>query len=231
MKNKNCPTCKTVKAIDRFSKDATRPDGFRGACKDCTNESDTKARRTKDGLAAHIYKRQKQSSKKRGHPQPSYTKVEFVKWCLDQDKFHGLYADWVSSDYSKWQVPSADRLDDYKPYSFENIQLVSYQYNFDKGNKDRKEGRNNKISKGVNCYGMDDMLIKKYPSIRSASRDTGISSGSIGNVCRGDEVVSGTDKDGNPAYYIPRTAGGYKWSFDTPINNQGEPLTAADVGL
>lgn len=231
MKDKNCPTCKTIKAIDCFTRDKARPDGLRGACKDCTNNAGREARRTKKGLAIHIYKHQKQASKKRHHPQPSYTKDEFVKWCLDQEIFHRLYTNWVGSNYSKWSVPSADRLDDYKPYSFDNIQLVSYQDNFDKGNKDRREGRNNKMSKGVNCYSLDGVLIRSYPSIRRASRDTGINQTSIGTVCRGKTVRSGRDKNGNPAYYEPKTAGGYIWRFAIPINNQGEPLTAKDVGL
>ena len=41
-------------------------------------------------------------------------------------------------------APSIDRKDDYKPYTFDNIQLTTWQQNKAKGHEDCKNGINNK---------------------------------------------------------------------------------------
>ncbi len=65
-------------------------------------------------------------------------------------------------------------------------------------NLDRKTLKNNpKVSKPVIKLDKEGNILEKYPSVREASRQTGVSSGGISAVCR--------DKR--------KTAGGYKWQF------------------
>ena len=91
--------------------------------------------RTVKGLIVSIYGRQKKSSKKRGHQLPTYSKEELHVWITSQSNFKELYDNWIASDCDMWLIPSVDRLDDAKGYSFNNIQLITWRENHEKGLK------------------------------------------------------------------------------------------------
>jgi hypothetical protein len=95
------------------------------------------------------------------------------------------------------KAPSIDRIDDYKGYTEENIQLMSWAENNAKGHADQKSGKNNKQSKAVLQFSLDGKLVGEYYSASQAYRDTAVSQGNISNCCRGKY----------------KSAGGYIWAY------------------
>ena len=197
MEYKRCKHCGELKPISEFYKHKSRKDGLLDECKVCKNEYDKQYRRTKKGLVSAIYSHQRRSSEKRGHPMPTYTNKELKEWLYSQKKFHELYDNWKSSGFNKWLKPSVDRIDDYKPYTLDNIQIVTWRDNAYRYYEDKKRGANNKQNKAVLQFSLDGGFIAEYYSISEADRRTGISFKSISNACIG-------------RY---KTAGGYKWMF------------------
>lgn len=155
-------------------------------------------RRTKSGLISGIYLRQKRSSKRRGHPVPDYTRNELCDWCLDQDIFHELFDKWEQSGYDKMLVPSCDRIDNHKGYFLKRLKIMTWQENYDKSRDDLLTGKLiTKQNKPVMQYDIDGNYINQYPSIKNASRSTGINKKGIGDTCKN----------------IQKTSGGYVWVF------------------
>ena len=154
--------------------------------------------RTKKGLITRILKNQKTLSKKRGLPPPLYTKDQLSVFLLNSKIFNELFYIWEINNYSKLLVPSLDRLDDYRGYSFDNIQILTWQENKNKGHKDRILGINNKHSKKVYQYNKDSSFITSYVSVNAASRYTGIDVGNISKCCSKER----------------KSAGGYIWRYE-----------------
>ncbi len=144
-----------------------------------------KYRRTKRGFIVSIYNNQKLNSIKRNHPSPSYSLDELYEWLLNKTGFEILFNQWVKSDYNKWARPSIDRLNDYKPYTFDNIRIVTWNDNYLRSCSDRKNGFNNKQCKAILQYDINGNFIKQYHSAQFAFRETGISQGNISQVCKG----------------------------------------------
>jgi len=146
--------------------------------------------RTKRGLISHIYQGQKTTSKRRGHKAPSYTRGELHNWLYAQIKFHRLYNEWKEADYKLNSKPSIDRKDDFKPYTFSNIQLMTHK-------------ENNAKPKQKQCKGVVQMtryskkLINSFPSTVEAYKQTGIDYSTISKVARGERDH----------------AGGYYWAY------------------
>ncbi len=160
---------------------------------------------TKYGLIAVIYGCQRTHSKYRNDPMPDYSLLELRDWIFSQPTFNKLYENWMLSGYEKMTKPSCDRLDDYQPYTLNNLQLITWAENKRKGELDRKNGINNKQNKAVIQMSLDGEFIAEYYSGRQAQRKTGISQSNIGKCCRG-------------SY---KSANGYYWIFSLglPINN------------
>ncbi len=78
----------------------------------------------------YLYKKQRYRSIDRKHPPPEYSREEFLNFCLNSKKFQTIYKNWVESNYITDLAPSIDRLDDYKGYSFDNIQVVTWEENY-----------------------------------------------------------------------------------------------------
>lgn len=150
------------------------------------------------GVLTDFYKTQKRSSIKRNHPQPSYTKNELKDWLFENTNFQELYNIWVENNFNKNLKPSIDRLNDYKGYSFNNIQLTTWDKNNKKGNDSRLLGLNRKPLREVIQLDCENNLINTYFSIAEASRITGIKATHIGRVCRN----------------IRKSAGGYIWKYN-----------------
>ena len=141
---KKCTKCNIMKDLKYFSKQSIQSDGLKHQCKECDNAFLRTYFRTKKGLITKIYSSQKRNSKARLHNPPSYTITQLTIWLTNQNNFCELYNNWVSSGYKKDLVPSIDRLDDYKPYSLDNIRLVKWEINNIKGKKDIMKGIYNK---------------------------------------------------------------------------------------
>ena len=194
---KICTQCPGEKPLVDFHKDPRRLDGCSSACKLCRNTKRRERGHTMEGLAANIYHHQIRNSKQRKHPLPVYTQKELLDWLFEQENFDELFNAWVESGYDKNKTPSIDRLDDYKSYTFDNIQLMTWGENHKKANADMKNGVNNKQSKGVVQSTLDGRKVAEYASTMQAARATTVLQSDISRACTG----------------VQKTAGGYKWSF------------------
>lgn len=76
-----------------------------------------------------------------------------------------------------------------------NLEWCTRKYNVNYGT------RTEQTSTPVYQYTKDSVFVKEYPSIREASRQTGINRCNIASCCRG---------------YKYKSAGGYVWSFNPP---------------
>jgi len=200
---KKCSKCEKNKHISKFAKSKQTKDGRYGWCKTCVLIKASEFHKTKRGLIYNLYFCQKENSKKRNYVQPLYSLKEFSDWCVSQKKFHKLFKTWKKKDYIKNLRPSCDRLDDYKSYTFENIQLLNWEENKKKGHFDRKNGINNKGSRPVIGINKITGVKVKYYSIMDAVRKTGVSSGNIWCCC----------SNNNPKYKKHKSAGGFIWKF------------------
>ena len=194
---KKCNKCGEVKPFEKFYKNKSIKNGIDSYCKVCSSEMCKNRRRSLYGKAERIFTKQKQSSKIRGHHPPLYTKDEFIDWILRNEDYLRLHNQWVDSGYKKSLAPSVDRINDYKGYSFDNIQVTTWGENERKGHSDRKNGINNKHSKAVVKCDLNGVELDSYHSISNAEKKTGIEKSSICRACNG-------------RY---KTAGGFKWRY------------------
>lgn len=177
--DRKCTRCKEVKSVSMFYIRKER-NSYRSKCKQCDNELSREKSKTKDGLISSIYRHQKSASKRRGHIVPSYSIEELREWMLSRSNFEDIYKEWVDGDYNKLLIPSIDRLDDFKGYSLDNIQLVTWKYNKLKQNSDIRLGRS--TSGKANCKAVNYNGVE-YHSQAEASRKTGIPQQRISRAC------------------------------------------------
>ena len=193
---KICSKCKIEKSIEDFSFDKRLKNGRQGTCKECKKIECQEYRKTHIGLLNTIYNNQVVNSKKRNYPLPLYNKKEFIFWAIYQPKFYELYDKWKWSGYEKDFVPSIDRLDDYKPYSFDNIQFLTWKENNEKGIQDRITGKNTKKNTKVIQLDLQNNIVNTFGSIKEATEKTKVIN--ISECCSGNR----------------KTAGGFKWKYN-----------------
>lgn len=211
MNIKICTKCKQELTFDKFAKAKKGKFGIEAVCKECKKMYT----RSVDGLVRELFNQQKKSSKHRNQVGTvEYTLEELQSWCKGQKEFKNLYDNWVKSDYNTKLRPSIDRLDDYKGYSFDNIQLMTWIENKQKGHDSRKNGSNNKDSKAVVQLDMDGNFIAEFYSQKEAMRQTGINHARISKVCRGDCTTNPVGKQ-----YKSLSTGGFKWMFKTEYDS------------
>ena len=186
-----CRTCKVEKSLEQFPKNKSKLLGRDYACKVCVKDEQTIYRHSKIGVETRMYNSQFSASKKRCMPMPTYTKEEFIIW-LYNNNFDILYSIWVESGYDKAIKPSVNRLNDYLPYTFDNIELITWDENLQKQREAVKIGTNRKSIKTV-VQLKDDKVIAHFHSVREAFRKTNIRH--ISDCC--------TNKR--------KTAGGFEW--------------------
>jgi hypothetical protein len=138
------------------------------------SETQLKYYRTKKGLISVIYGSQRASSKKRGHAYPTYSKEELRDWLYSQPKFHELYNDWKDSGYHKDLKPSVDRIKSELPYTFNNIQLMTWAEN-------NSKGKSEKYKVSISQYTLDGVFVDTFGSVTEASHIVGISRSGIQN--------------------------------------------------
>ncbi|MCK9429212.1 MAG: NUMOD1 domain-containing DNA-binding protein [Candidatus Omnitrophica bacterium] len=199
---KACSKCKEIKSSEDFNKCNKVISNRRSICKKCQRKQDIEYCHSIPGLISNIYHGQRHSSKKRKHPLPPYNKDEFKKWILSQEKFNLLYTNWVNSKFDKMLIPSVDRIDCDKPYSFDNIELMTWKDNINNRNKDVKSGKI--IVKGapkipILQFDLNNNFIQEWESIAEANRQLGIHQG---NICK---ILKGKWK----------TCGGFIWKYKT----------------
>ena len=139
---------------------------------------------SKVGVAQAMLDRQRRSSKERGHKAPNYSRAELIIWLYDNG-YTKLFQEWVDSGYDRDMKPSADRKDDYKSYTLDNLQLVTFRENYTKASKDMKKGINNKQSKAVVQLTLDGEVVAEFFSGSEAGRILGLDNSSIAKCCKG----------------------------------------------
>lgn len=197
MNKRKCTECGKLKFISEFYKNKYVKSGLYSRCKKCVLESNSKRDKTKIGLTARMYAHQRGASRKRGYSYPNYNLTDLREWVFNQSNFHYLYDKWVESGYNKNKIPSIDRLDDYESYNFNNIRLITWEENKNKGHFCRKNGLNNKDCKAVLQFTLKGEFVSEYYSQHDAYRKTGIFQASISRVCLKEQ----------------KTAGGYIWKY------------------
>jgi len=178
------------KELNEFHKDKRLRDGLKCSCKECEAVKARTKNRTKEGLIKKMYNQQVKSSKRRGHPKPTYTRKELTAALLDMPLFHKLYGEWVDSDYNTYLVPSIDRDNNFLSYTEDNITLMTWKENRDKGYKDLFEG-NSTQCKPILQLSLSGKSIKKFKSAAIAGRVLGIDRNTINKVCRGELKTAG----------------------------------------
>tara|TARA_R110000824_G_scaffold321983_1_gene508765 strand:+ start:252 stop:833 length:582 start_codon:yes stop_codon:yes gene_type:complete len=178
---RECTKCKEQKELKDFNK---CKDGLQYECKSCRVVGNLNRSRTKEGKLKLIYNTQVSKSKKRGYEPPTYTKQEFIDKYINNDTYLYHYCNWVVGGYKKEYSPSFDRLDDYKGYSFDNIQIMYWFENDSKGRLDRKNGVNNKHSKAVVGTNIKTGEKIEFHSAMEAERN-GFNHGNIASCCTG----------------------------------------------
>ena len=146
-------------------------------------------------LSLSMIKNQRRNSLRRNMNSPIYSLSEFREWLYAQNIFFKLYDDWVYSNFCKKLKPSVDRIDDSKGYSFDNIQLMTWEENNKKANKDMRSGKlihGHKPQKPVRQYNLDGVFIEQFVSISEAARQLGIKYNTeICKCCKGKKKSTG----------------------------------------
>ena len=160
---KLCYFCKQRKNKNEFYKDKQRSDGLKSICKKCRVIIDSRPR----SLARVMYNRQKRSSIQRGHPLPDYDRKWLTAWLMSRDNFKDMHTKWIESNMESSLRPSIDRINPLKPYTKDNIQLMTWGENDKKGRSTdpiiRKDHKNNKDLYKDNL----DIALKKISMTRA----------------------------------------------------------------
>jgi hypothetical protein len=195
---KKCIKCQATKPLSDYYNRSDYSDGKANICKVCDGSRRKSQYRTKDGIIKSIFSHQISSSKARSHNKPEYTFDELHAYLINNQIFNNLYNAYVASDFNQWKAPTVDRLDETKGYSFDNIQIVSFDENKRNHDEGRKTGKIiTKQMIPILKYSKQGEFICEYPSIGMAARDVGHDGSHITRCAKG----------GRP------TAGGYIWKF------------------
>jgi len=195
---KKCSKCKELKKFNEFQKDERYADNYFCWCKECKYKHSINNARTHKGLIKKIYFKQIEGAKLRNQPIPNYTLSEFNYWFISQPNLKKIYNNWVKNEYKKDLRPSVDRLNNYKSYTFDNLQLVTWKENRTNGDEDRKNGKLiTSNMRPVLQYDKKKNCINIFYSTMQAQRETNINSSSIVKCCK------------NKA----KSAGGYIWKY------------------
>lgn len=190
---KICTGCMKNLDFARFSKHKLGYFGLRPKCKTCISKESLSYHRTKKGLITKIFS----NMNRKGFKQLNFSKKELTFWLESQPKFHKLYDIYVKNDYDSKKKPSIDRIDDYKGYTFDNIQLMTWEENYKKSRIDMANGNNTKTCKAVIKMDLEGNTLKEYFSMAEAGRKEGVNWQSISACCRG----------------LEQTCGGFKWKY------------------
>jgi len=154
-----------------------------------------KYRKTPKGLLTNIYQRIKNRCLKYEYSL-DFTLKDIHILFLNDKKFIKLFKFWEKNGYKYYDVPTIDRIDAYKGYEKNNIQILSWLENRKKGDKECAI----KKWKPIIMTDMDGNKIKRFESIKRCANETGLNYSLIILVCQGKR----------------NHTGGYKFIYDNP---------------
>lgn len=144
-------------------------------------------KQTLKGYLTQAFSSVRYKSKRRGEDYPNFTKNEFILW-MHKNNVYLKWLEYIESDYDINKKPSVDRIDDYKPYTFDNMQLITWKENRLKGVNGEKHHlschnrQNMKKVKIVNVFGE---TIKTFDSVIDCAEFLGVHKVSVSRVLCG----------------------------------------------
>ena len=141
-------------------------------------------RKTKKGLLRNVYSDQVRHCKitrAKYERKVHYTSDEFYNNYINNPVFGKLFDNWVNSGHKTELKPSFDRIDVKKDYSFDNLQIITWQENKTKGHSECG------ILRTTPVFQTDSQgnILRRYNSIKEACEDTGCTPSCVVGVCRG----------------------------------------------
>lgn len=138
-----------------------------------------KYRRTPKGVLCVIHRGQRCSSTRRGHAPVAYTLEQLRDRFLNDPLFVSIYDRWVSLGYPSSEKPSLDRIDPAKPYTLDNLQVMTWRENAAKGKKEIA------WCKPLIQMDMDGNELARFDSILEAVAKVGVDRTTLWHVCAG----------------------------------------------
>lgn len=140
------------------------------------SEAEKRYHTSPKGVLNTIYRAQLVRQERKGI-NVNYTYEEFKNKYLEDETYLKLHNNWVKSGFVSDYKPSFDRIDHTKGYSFDNLQIMTWKQNNDKGRKEHM--------KKVEMYDLEGNYIKTFNSIVEASKEVDIYKSNISACCKG----------------------------------------------
>lgn len=150
-------------------------------------------KKTPKGVLTNTYHRHKQRQRDKGRGKLDYSLKEFHNIFLNNIYFLKLFEDWKNSNFNKMLYPSFDRINPLKGYSLDNLQLMTWAQNRNKGYKEQILVNSSPVVQ----YDLNNKQIKAFNSIKEAAKQTKCFSTNISKCCTGER----------------KTCGGFKWTY------------------
>lgn len=144
------------------------------------NEATDRYRESVKGVLTNIYDHLRRRNRDKFGEELPFSLVEFQKRYEKDKKFVKLYTCWKESEYQYYKKPSIDRKNPDKPYSFENMEIMTWEENRRKGEKERS-----RITTSVSMFSIDGEHIADFKSIKEAVAKTGLNQSGITSCCTG----------------------------------------------
>lgn len=137
-------------------------------------------RKTPKGLLTNLYHKMKERNIKKGFGKLPFSLTEFHKLYIESDIYLLIFNNWAENGYAFYKRPSIDRKNPNMGYELNNIQMMTWEENRRKGDKE-----NSRHTTSVVMCDFDGNIIKEFESIKLAVEATGLSQGNIIMCCQG----------------------------------------------